>query len=103
MRSSRNWPAFLDEPFRSPGYRSLIAVENGTWQIKGPLESIHLEAPESLRQMIELQIEKLSANEQRVPELASVTGISFTAKANALDTSVDQENFENTCEDLSGK
>jgi hypothetical protein len=27
--------------------------------------------------------------------------ISFTAKANALDTSVDQENFENTCEDLS--
>ena len=81
--------------------RGLIAIENGSWQIKAPLESIHLEACETLREMIELQIEKLSADEQRVLEVASVTGMSFTANANALGTSVDQENFENTCEDLS--
>ena len=58
-----------------------------------------MEAPESLRDMIELQIEKLSANEQRVLELAS-TGISFMANANDLGTTLDQEKFENTCEDL---
>ena len=81
--------------------RSMIALENGTWQIKVPLESIHLEAPESLRETIELQIEKLSADEQRVLEQASGTGISFTANADALGTRVDQERFEKICEELS--
>jgi predicted ATPase len=81
--------------------RGLISVENGKWQIKVPLESIHLETPESLRQMIELQIEKLSADEQRVLEVASVAGTSFTAKADILGTvGVDEEKFEKVCEDL---
>jgi len=80
--------------------RGVIAVENGTLQVKVPLESINLEAPESLRQMIELQIEKLSVDEQRVLELASVTGMSFTANANVLGATVDQEKLESTCEDL---
>src|SRR5208337_1162121 len=80
--------------------RGMIAIENGTWQIKVPIESIHLQAPESLRQMIELQIETLSSNEQRVLELASVTGMSFTANANVLGATVDKEKLESTCEDL---
>ncbi len=80
--------------------RGVIAVENGTWHIKAPIESIHLETPESLRGMIELQIEKLSADEQRVLELASVTGMSFTANPNDLGTTQDQEKLESTCEDL---
>jgi|SRR5271165_991392 len=51
--------------------------------------------------MIELQIERLSAEEQRVLEIASVTGASFTANVNALGATVDQEKFESVCEDLS--
>ncbi len=50
--------------------------------------------------MIELQIDKLSADEQRVLEAASVTATSFTAKANAFATAVDREKFEDVCEDL---
>ncbi len=100
-RHSEGNPLFMIAALGHMRGRGLIAVENGTWQIKVPLESIHLEAPESLRQMIELQIEKLSAEERRVLELASVTGVSFTANPNALGTGVDQDNFENTCEDLS--
>ena len=80
--------------------RGLIAVKNGSWQIKTPLESIHLEAPESLRQMIEHQIEQLSADELRVLEAASVPGRLFTTNANAVDTAVDRETMENVCEDL---
>jgi len=80
--------------------RGLIALENGTWQIKVPIESIYLEAPENLRQMVELQIERLSAEEQRVLEVASLAGVSFIAKANALGI-VDKEKFENVCVELS--
>ena len=81
--------------------RSMIAIESGTWQIKVPIESVHLEVPESLREMIELQIEKLSADEQRVLEIASVGGLSFTSNADALGARVDQEKFETICEELS--
>jgi predicted ATPase len=100
-RHSEGNPLFMVSVLDHMRDRALIAVEKGTWQIKVPLESIHLEAPESLRQMIELQIEKLSADEQRVLEAASVSGISFTAKADALGDDVDQEKFEKVCEDLS--
>jgi len=99
-RHSEGNPLFMVSILDDLRDRGVIAVENGTWQIRVPLKSIHLEAPESLREMIELQIEKLSADERRVLELASGTGISFTANANDLGTTLDQEKFENTCEDL---
>ena len=38
----------------------------------------------------------LGLEEQRVLEVASVTGVTFTANANAVGTTVDQERFENT-------
>jgi predicted ATPase len=80
--------------------RHLIALEQGTWKVKAPLETIRFEAPESLRQLIELQIEKLSAEERRVLEIASLSGASFTASFDALGTAVSREVFEGVCEDL---
>jgi predicted ATPase len=100
-RHSEGNPLFMVAVLDHMRDRGVIAVENGNWQIKVPLESIHLETPESLRQMIELQIERLSPEEQHVLETASVTGTSFPANVNALGTSVDQEKFEIVCEDLS--
>jgi hypothetical protein len=69
--------------------RDLLALENATGQMKVPLEKIDMEAPESLRQMLELQFEGLGLEEQRVLEVASVTGVTFTANANAVGTTVD--------------
>jgi predicted ATPase len=99
-RHSDGNPLFMVSILDDLRDRDLIGVENGIWQIKVPVESIELKAPESLREMIELQIEKLSADEQLVLELASVTGMSFTTNANAVGTTMDQEKFENTCEDM---
>jgi predicted ATPase/DNA-binding winged helix-turn-helix (wHTH) protein len=80
--------------------RGLIAVENASWQIKVPLERIDLEAPESLREMIELQIERLSEEEQRVLAVASVAGSLFTTAVGATAANIDLESFENLCEAL---
>jgi predicted ATPase len=52
--------------------RGLLALEDDAWQMKVPLEKIDLQAPESLRQMVELQIERLNPAEQQVLEIASV-------------------------------
>ena len=99
-RHSAGNPLFMVSILDHLRERGLVVVANGAWLIKTPIESVQLEVPESLRQMIELQIEQLSADERRALEMASVTGISFTVKAIAPGTSLGQENFENTCEDL---
>lgn len=50
-------PLFMVAAFDNLRNRGLIAVENGTWQLMVSLENIHMDAPENLRQMIELHIE----------------------------------------------
>jgi predicted ATPase len=65
-------PLFMCAVLEHMQDRGLITAEHGVWHIETPLENIDLEAPESLRHMIELQIERLSEEEQRVLEIASV-------------------------------
>ena len=66
-----------------------------------PLERISLEAPESLRQIISLQTDRLNGEERRALEMPSVGGFSFTTNVNALGATVDQEKFESICEEPS--
>ena len=97
-RYSEGNPLFMVAALEHLRDQHVIAVANGTWQCSEPLENTALEAPESLRQMIELQIERLSAEEQRVLEIASTRGVSFTAD---VGLTVDPATFESVCEDLS--
>jgi predicted ATPase/DNA-binding winged helix-turn-helix (wHTH) protein len=100
-RHTEGNPLFIVATLDHMRDRGLIALENGTWQIKVPLERIDLEAPESLRQMIELQIERLSEEEQRALEVGSVTGALFTTEVHAAAANTDVESFENLCQGLS--
>jgi len=99
-RHTEGNPLFMVAVLEHMQGRGLIAVENGTWQIRVALDEIDLEAPESLRQMIELQIERLSEEERRVLEVASVTGALFTPAVRAAVADADAENLENLCEGL---
>jgi predicted ATPase/DNA-binding winged helix-turn-helix (wHTH) protein len=100
-RQTEGNPLFMVAAIQHMIDRGLIALENGTWQIKVPLDRIDLEAPESLRQMIELQIEGLSEEEQRALEIGSATGRLFTTAVRAMAANTDPESFENLCESLS--
>ena len=92
-------PLFMVAALDDMRDQGLIAVENGTWQIRVPLERIDLEAPDSLRQMIELQIERLSTEEQRVLEVASVlTKFSLSVTVGAAVTNVEPDTFEELLE-----
>lgn len=93
-------PLFMAAAIDHLRIRGLIAVENGSWQVKEPLESIHMETPENLRQMIELQIDRLSAEEQQVLEMASINGISIPGSFKTSETTEDCETIERICEDL---
>ena len=58
-----------------------LAEVEGRWVLNAAVEVLESRVPESLQQMIERQIERLSAEEQRVLEVASVAGAEFSAAA----------------------
>jgi len=100
-RLSEGNPLFMVAALDHMTRRGFVLSENGTWKLNVPIEEIDLEAPESLRQMIELQIERLSPAEHRALEAASVTGVLFSAAVSATAANMDVEEFENLCEGLS--
>src|SRR5271157_2053456 len=71
-RHSEGNPLFMVAALNHLCDRGVIALEDGSWHLRVPLEKIDVEAPETLRQMIELRIERLSPDERRVLEIASV-------------------------------
>ncbi len=103
-RYSEGNPLFMVAVLEHMQDRGLIAVESGSWQIKAPLEQSNLEVPESLRNLIELQIERLSAKEQRLLEGASLPSVDrerFSVAARSAVTGWEPEAFEDVCERLS--
>jgi adenylate cyclase len=78
----------------------LILEDQGAWKLPVDLAQAELGVPENLKQLIEKQIERLSLDERRVMEAASVAGMecSSVAIAAGLDTSI--EWVEKHCEEL---
>jgi DNA-binding winged helix-turn-helix (wHTH) protein len=77
--------------------RGLISRQHGSWQLMVPPEDMALEVPESLRRVIEARIARLSPEEQRALEGASVTGVVFATAVGAVATDLDQDAFEELC------
>jgi DNA-binding winged helix-turn-helix (wHTH) protein/tetratricopeptide (TPR) repeat protein len=100
-RHSEGNPLFMVAALEHMTERGLISKEKGIWKLKVPLEEIDLEVPESLRQMIEVQIERLTTEEQRALEVASITVPGFSPGVNALAANLDFDHFEELCEELS--
>jgi DNA-binding winged helix-turn-helix (wHTH) protein len=102
-RHSEGNPLFMVATLDHLTGRGLIARERGGWRLRRSLDEIGLAVPESLREMIEIQIERLSPDEQRVLEAASLTqhrAFSVIARAAAA-MDADPGQFERICERLS--
>lgn len=81
--------------------RALVEHDRGTWRLRQPAADIAMEVPESLRQMIGAQIDRLGDGEQRVLEMAAIAGMSFTPALCALATDMNSGAFEACCDELS--
>ena len=102
-RHSEGNPLFMIAALDHLIGRGLIAREREGWRLRRPLDEFGLAVPESLREMIEIQIERLSPEEQRVLEVASLTqyrAFSVIARAAAA-MDADPGQFEKVCERLS--
>jgi DNA-binding winged helix-turn-helix (wHTH) protein len=100
-RHSEGNPLFMVAALDHLAGRGFISRDQGTWKLGVPLEEIDLGVPESLRQMIEVQIDRLTPEEQQTLEVASITVTGFNARVTALAANLDPERVEELCEGLS--
>jgi predicted ATPase/DNA-binding winged helix-turn-helix (wHTH) protein len=100
-RHSGGNPLFMVAALEHLVQRGLLSNESGSWQLRLPLNEIVLGVPEGLRQMIEAQIERLSMEEQRALEAASIVGAAFAVDVAAAAAGLSTEDFEDLCDRLS--
>lgn len=78
----------------------MIVDESGTWKLRVDLSVVEQGVPGNLRQLIERQIERLSADERIVLEAASVAGTECSSAAIAAGLGMPIEWVEKQCEEL---
>jgi tetratricopeptide (TPR) repeat protein len=85
-------PLFLTEIVDDLVRQDAIVQAGGGWELRQALEEIGPSVPESLRHMIDRQLDHLAPDEQRLLEAATVSGEEFSVLevAAALETGVDQ-------------
>jgi len=97
-RCTEGNPLFMVAILKHMREQKLIAQENAALTLTVPLQEVELRVPESLRQLIESRIERLSDGERRALEAASVVGVLFSTAVSATAANMDAENFEYLCE-----
>jgi predicted ATPase len=94
-------PLFMVATLEHLSSRGLVQREAGGWRLAAPPDRIELGVPDGLRRLIEARIERLSADERKVLEAASVAGAAFVATITAAAANLDPEYFEDLCDGLS--
>ncbi|HJY81218.1 MAG TPA: hypothetical protein VKK81_09060, partial [Candidatus Binatia bacterium] len=78
---------------------ALVQVD-GRWVLRGGVEEVAVGVPENLRQMIEQDFDRLSPEERRLLEVASVAGMEFSAAAVAAGLEAAGDEVEGRCAEL---
>ena len=74
------------------------AKDAGSWLSE--IENVEVGVPDSIKQMIEKQVDHLDADEQRTLEAASVAGAEFSTLAVAAGLEEDRSAVEARCDEL---
>ena len=83
--------------------RGAIACVDGTWHVVGDVDLLGASVPEGLKQIIDRQLERLPAEDQRLLEAASVAGRTFSAAAAAASLDRASDDVDDQCARLAGR
>src|SRR5262249_1153787 len=78
----------------------VVAEEAGQWRLQSDLASLEADVPDDLQQLITRQVEALRPEEQRMLEVASVVGMTFTAAEGAAGCKQEAEVIDDLCAQL---
>src|SRR5262245_54368764 len=90
-------PLFMVDMIEHLRHEGLIVEEDGQWRVHQDITATEVGVPESLRQLIEKQFERLRLEEQQVLEAASVAGAEFAVAAIAAALEQEVEGVEEWC------
>ena len=78
----------------------MISVSEESWRLVVKNENVEVKVPDSIKQMIEKQIDHLDANQQRMLEAASAAGAEFSTLAVVAALREDRESVDARCDEL---
>jgi predicted ATPase/DNA-binding winged helix-turn-helix (wHTH) protein len=78
---------------------SIVEYEE-CWELVAEIEKVEVGVPDSIRQMIERQVDKLDSADQRILEVASVAGAEFSMLAVVAGLGEDRTAIEARCDEL---
>jgi DNA-binding winged helix-turn-helix (wHTH) protein len=81
----------------------LIVEYEESWELGVEIEKVEVGVPDSIKQMIERQFDRLAANEQSTLEAASVAGAEFSTLAVAVGLGEDRSQVEARCDELASQ
>ncbi len=93
-------PLFMVAIVQEMVNRGLIAEDRGELSLTAPLQEVYPGIPETLQQMLEIQFEQLSPDEQRMLESGSIAGERFSVWAIAAMMESSSAAIEEACERL---
>jgi predicted ATPase/DNA-binding winged helix-turn-helix (wHTH) protein len=93
-------PLFMIAMLEHLVVQGFLRQDDGVWQLRSALSEIDMGVPTALSEMIEMQIDRLEAADQRLLEAASLIGVVFPAWAAAAALDGDLEDIEAQYETL---
>ncbi|MDB4973811.1 MAG: uncharacterized protein JWN48_2152 [Myxococcaceae bacterium] len=80
--------------------RGMLAEAAGQWTLTVSVDDVKAHRPASVKQLIDMQLDRLSALEQRVLEAASIVGAEFSTALVAAALELPVEQVDDTCDAL---
>jgi DNA-binding winged helix-turn-helix (wHTH) protein/tetratricopeptide (TPR) repeat protein len=99
-RHSDGNPLFMTSMLDHLVHQGVVSQAAGRWILTTPLEQVDPGVPETLRQMLEMQLQHTNEAQQRLLTCASIVGQRFTAWAVANMLSDETAHIEELCEGL---
>jgi len=99
-RHSDGNPLFMTAMLDHLTQQGVLSRIDGCWRLTIPLEQVDPGVPETLRQMLEVQLQHLSSSERQLLKCASVAGQYFTAWSVATMMAQESATVEDQCSEL---
>ncbi len=99
-RRTEGNPLFMHNVVEDLVAQGAIVSRQGQWDLQQDIAEVEIRVPQSLRQLIEQQLARLTPEEQRVVEVGGVAGAEFSAAAVAVGVEAQIEEVEERCEGL---
>jgi DNA-binding winged helix-turn-helix (wHTH) protein len=80
--------------------RGMLSESAGRWALTVSVDEVRAHRPASVKQLIDMQMDRFSATEQRILEAASIVGAEFSTHLVAAALQLSVEEVDDTCDSL---